>query len=440
MENWLSEIIATSRSIASRCAHSIRNRIEYFVIGTLVVTVRRIPRRWGLWFAAGVGRVAYHADRRGRRVARENLALAIRHGGLDLRGRRPAEVIRDCYANFARNFLDLFWFSGLSHEQMARWVDLEGVDKIHSESQGRGDGIRAARIHLTPHFGIFEWASLVIGCHGTHLKIVARDFRNPLLTMLFRSAREKSGHLVMSRDGVMLKLLRSLRGGQDVAMLPDLSVVPQGAATVINMFGVPASVTALHVELARRSSALLVAAVCEPLCDGRAKLRILEVFHPPLEQRRDGRSVGCPVTQRIWDLFESEIRLRPECWLWMYKHWRYRPVPQQASVMPASDETLRRVESGRDHRPVTADDLRAVPLDPYPSYAIPHAGFGRQRSVRTMHAIDGSMPSAVDAGNPRKRNSVHLLHVAHELSVERCEIGLEDPLEHLDPFSLTELS
>jgi hypothetical protein len=27
----------------------------------------------------------------------------------------------------------------------------------------------------------------------------------------------------------------------------------------------------------------------------------------------------------VWDRIESAVRQRPELWLWMYHHWRFRP-------------------------------------------------------------------------------------------------------------------
>ena len=32
------------------------------------------------------------------------------------------------------------------------------------------------------------------------------------------------------------------------------------------------------------------------------------------------------IAQMCWESFEPTIRQRPEQWLWLYKHWRYRPV------------------------------------------------------------------------------------------------------------------
>jgi hypothetical protein len=32
------------------------------------------------------------------------------------------------------------------------------------------------------------------------------------------------------------------------------------------------------------------------------------------------------IAQACWDAFEPVVRRNPAPWLWMYKHWRYKPM------------------------------------------------------------------------------------------------------------------
>jgi len=82
------------------------------------------------------------------------------------------------------------------------------------------------------------------------------------------------------------------------------------------------------VELAKRLGLAVITGVCRPLDDGRYEAHLFEAIEPKPED--DTREV----TQRIWDLFEAEIRKHPECWLWMYKQWRYRPVGELSVPHP----------------------------------------------------------------------------------------------------------
>lgn len=322
----------------------LRYALEYAALLLVAGTIPRMPRRLVLWCARGVGAVAIRIDRRGRELGLENLRLAIEQGGLDLRGRTPEDVLRACYQNFARGFLDLFWFSRLTVEQLDRWVEIEDSEHVPLIFQNdRG------AVFLTPHYGIFEWASLMVGLRGVKLNIVAQDFKNPALTQIVRRARECTGHQVLSRDGAMLKLLRSVKRGGNIALLPDLTVPPQTAAVVVNVFGTPTCRTAAHVEIARRCNALMFVTVCEPLDDGRARLRVLDVIEA------GGQASQAALTQAVWNRFEAAIRQRPELWLWMYRHWRYRPLRERSAA--------------------AADEPESVPISQYPRYAAEAAAF-----------------------------------------------------------------
>jgi Kdo2-lipid IVA lauroyltransferase/acyltransferase len=300
----------------------LRHVVEYTALTVVAWTIPKLPRSLVLALSRGLAGVAIRIDRRGRELGLENLRVAIQHGGLDLGDRTPEEVLAACYENFARSFLDLFWFSRLTADQLDRWVDIEDEERVRQMlSTDRG------AIFLTPHYGIFEWSSLIIGFRGLKLDIIAQDFKNPALTQIVRRAREHSGHQVLSRDGGMLKLLRSVKRGGNIALLPDLTVPPQSAATVVNVFGIPACMTAAHVEIARRCDALMFVAICEPIADGRARLKVLDVISAT--GQGSGGETQAQVAQRVWDHFESAIRQRPELWLWMYRHWRYRPLSEQ---------------------------------------------------------------------------------------------------------------
>ncbi|TVQ01510.1 MAG: hypothetical protein EA381_05005 [Planctomycetaceae bacterium] len=323
----------------------LRHRFEHVALRGMAWAIPRLSRARVLRLADRIGSIALRLDRDGRQRGLQNLEAAVRHGGLDLRGRHPDEVMRDCYQNFARGILDLFWFSRLTPETMGDWVEIEDEARL----RGLLETDQGA-IFLTPHYGIFEWCSLVMGFRGLRLNIVAQDFANPSLTDLFRRAREHSGHRILSRQGAMLKLLREVKRGGFVAMLPDLNIRPQGVASEVNMFGLPTYLTSVHTEIAQRCQTPMFVAVCEPLADGRAKLRVLDV----IRVRPDAdRETVVQTTQAVWDHFEEAIRQRPELWLWMYRHWKYGP-----SETPSDRATDRATPAGVT-RPA-AEPLRAA--------------------------------------------------------------------------------
>ena len=295
-------------------AKRLRYRIESTAVATLVWVAPRLPRRPLVWLAQVLGSAASVLDRRGRSTAIANLELALPH----LDDRQIRSIVRRSYVNFARSFLDLFWFRRLNAENYGRWVDIEGVDPEENEELRKSGGI-----HLTPHFGNFEWGGLIRGFEGFRMHVVAQNFKNPDLTERFSRLREHSGHCIIPQRSAMLRLMKVLKRGGHVALLTDLNVRPGRSSTVIQCFGLPTCVTRLHVDLAHRCQQRMVTGICEPTDKGRYRVRVLRVFYPPPPEA-DAASLN-RLVQEVWDVFEPEIRRRPELWMWMYKHWRYRP-------------------------------------------------------------------------------------------------------------------
>lgn len=315
--------------LKSKAVQRFRYRAEFIAVSCLAWFIPRLSRGSVLSLSRWVGNIAMYLDSRGRRLGLHNIEFAVKNGHLDLNGKSSTETLLACYQNFARGLFDLFWFRSITVETVNQWVQFEG-EKYHLNELKQSTG----GVFVTPHYGIFEWTSLAVGYQGLKLNIVAQDFSNPLLTRLFKKAREYSGHRVLSRDGAMLKILRAVRGGQNVAILPDLNIRHQGISTSIQMFGAAACLTSVHTEVARRCRVPIIVAVCEPLPDGRAKLKILDVIR--ISPDLDAKGVN-QVTQMVWDRFEEAIRRKPELWLWMYMHWRYQSDSIHAGLKVAFD-------------------------------------------------------------------------------------------------------
>jgi lauroyl/myristoyl acyltransferase len=300
-------------------------KLRYFcetaAISFLAWLLPRLPRRLIVAAANGIGDIACMLDKRGRRTARQNLRAAFRG---ELRDAEVRRITRGSYRNFARTFLDLFWSSKLSHENWPKYVRIH-----HGAQEAEAQARETGALWVTPHFGNFELASLFWGFRGFHFTVVAQDFKNPALTAIFRRLREHSGHSVISQQGAMLRLMKALKRQGHAALLTDLNVRPGRAATAIDCFGMKTCVTTLHVQLAQRLGLSIIPGVCKPLPDGNYEIHVFAAIQPRPEDP------PALVAQQVWDHFEKAIRAEPECWMWMYKHWRYIPAFQTDPAYPA---------------------------------------------------------------------------------------------------------
>lgn len=297
----------------------LRYSIEIKLLDLAVWLLPRVPRHVLMVLSRVLGRLAYWLDARGRTTALDNLRCAF---GDQYTPAQRAKIACGSYQVFARTFVDLFWSPQLRADNWQPHFDI--ITDAAAEERARENGA----VWVTPHYGNFELISQIWGFRGFPFTVVAQDFKNPAITHLFKRLREQSGHTFISQDNAMIKLMKALKRKGHAGLLTDLSIAPGRAATAIQCYGLWTSVPTLHVELAKRLGLSIITGVCRPLDDGRYEAQLFEAIEPKPED--DTREV----TQRIWDLFEAEIRKHPECWLWMYKQWRYRPVGEHGVPHP----------------------------------------------------------------------------------------------------------
>ena len=196
------------------------------------------------------------------------------------------------------------------------------------------------------HYSNFEWVAIAANYFGVPSALVTHTFKNPLLDPIFVGLRESSGQRVISREGAVFQLFKTLLRGGCVAILTDLTLPARLPTVAIDCFGLKTSVTLAHAWAYRRAGAAIINVHCEPLPGGRYRV----MFHPVTEF--DPAASAQQIAQACWDRFEPIVRKNPAPWMWMYKHWRYRPesadpdaYPFYANVSPHFEKRL--AEGGR---------------------------------------------------------------------------------------------
>ncbi len=296
-------------------------RIEAAVVGLMDKIIPLLPRPAMLAMARGLGSLAYLFDRRGRETGLQNLRAAMAAGHLPQSD--PEAILKRSYELFARSTCELFWAARLDVDNYSRYIQIDCEDRA-----GFDRAIEEGAIWVTPHYGNFEWISLVMALRGQPFTLVAQDFKNPKLTEIFTRLREQHGHTVIPTRRAPLRLLKALKSGGHVAMLTDLTVNPDKSAVPIHCFSFTTCVTGLHAFLQDRTGAKLIPGISIPCHDGTYLMKTAGPIEIP-----DGASLT-EISQRCWDAFEPMIRDFPEPWLWMYKHWRYRPQGDTADSYP----------------------------------------------------------------------------------------------------------
>ena len=288
-----------------------RYRLEWAGLLTVAKVIPLLSRQACYRLAMAVGTLMSILDRHGRAVALSNLEVAF---GDRFTPDQRKQIMRESFQNFARTMLDLLWSPRLTRDKFPDYIEFENLEEID-----RATGPERNFINACYHYSNFEWFSLASGYSGLGGTIISQDFRNSLLDPIFRKLREQSGHELIPRQGGIVRLYKRLRRKGRTALLVDLTLHPKMPSVVIDCFGLKTNVTSAHAWLNEQTGAPIIPAHTEPLPNGSYRV----VFHPKIETA--GRTYQ-QIAQACWDSFEPYVRKNPAPWLWMYKHWRYKPA------------------------------------------------------------------------------------------------------------------
>ena len=290
----------------------IRYRLEW--VG-LVLAAKLIPlcsRTMCYHIAKATGALLSFVDRQRYRVALSNLEVAF---GDRFSPQQRRKIARESFQHFGRTMVDLLWSPRLTQGNFSQYIELENF-----EETAHGTGTERSLMIACYHYSNFEWLSLACGFLDLKGTIISQEFKNSSLDAIFKNLREQSGHELVPRERGIMRLYKVLRRKGRTALLVDLTVPASQSAVAINCFGLETSVTSAHAWLHERTGVPIVPAHTEPLPGGRYRL----VFHPKLKDTSG--LTHQQIAQACWNSFEPYVRKNPAPWLWMYKHWRYRPA------------------------------------------------------------------------------------------------------------------
>ena len=306
---------------------TFRQQLEYWGLLSVGWLVRQLPHRSLVWIAPPLGSVAYHLDSRGRRVAMQNLDAAFGHTREPREKKRIAEA---SYRSFARTMIELFWSPNLTAEIARTIFKTEGIPE---------DAAGVPTIYAGAHFSNFEWLGQNIRFLRGPGIIVAQKLKNPLLGAFFDSLRGSAGQQVIPQERAIARMLKHLKAGGYFCAVVDLNLDPDEASVIIDEFaGLKTCVTQIHAALALHTGARIVPCESRPQPDGTYRM----IYHPPLEYPPD--ATPAEIAQQCWDVLEPGIREMPECWLWSYKHWRFKPSDTNTERYPAYANTAKRFD------------------------------------------------------------------------------------------------
>jgi KDO2-lipid IV(A) lauroyltransferase len=248
-----------------------------------------------------------------RRSAQINLALCLPH----LSERKRRRIARASLFHFGRALAEsprLWLGPPRAVQSLAR--ESRGEEHVHAALEaGRG------LILVTPHLGAWE----MTGLYCSRIRPLTSLYKpqKGFADTVIKAGRERFGaRLVPSDGGGVRALLRALKRGEMVGVLPDQDP-PRGSGLFAPFFGVAAHTPNLVPRLAERTAAPVIYTYAERLPRARGyRLHFLPA--PEDIAARDRTRAASALNEGVAACI---IRL-PEQYWWSYQRFRRRPPGQ----------------------------------------------------------------------------------------------------------------
>ena len=283
----------------------VRNGIEYGLALGVVKSLEWAPARLAHGLARGYVRLLDLAIPRLRRVAKQNLSMA-------LPGANHAEIIDGVFRSIARLLVTFVKFPSIRRENVERWIRWEGREYFE-------DAMRAGRgvLFATAHLGNWELSAYAHALLAAPMNVVVRPLDNPLIDALVERRRALSGNRPIFKKDFARAILKALAANQAVGILADQNAALDGGVFV-DFFGVPACASAGLAKLAAHSGAAVIPGFA--LWEESERRYVLR-FYPPVPMTGD----VARDTQAVQKCIEDAIKEYPDQWLWIHRRWKTRP-------------------------------------------------------------------------------------------------------------------
>ena len=261
-----------------------------------------LPLAWLYGLGAWGGRMVYRFDQKYARRLAENAAQA----GYDTK-----DFWLESAVESGRGGAELAYLWSDSVKELLPKVKVTGWEQVE-QLRAHGRGI----VMLTPHMGAFELLSLWIGQRVPFMAM----YRQPKFAeaeAIMLAGRERLGVQMATADlkGVRM-LLRHLKQGHVVGLLPDQVPSGQGEFVLVDWFGRPAKTMTLPVKLLHQAKAGLVVMFAKRVDAPHRFELYFEVVDVP-----DSGDVATDV-RTINAHMERLIRMAPEQYLWNYNRYK----------------------------------------------------------------------------------------------------------------------
>ena len=264
-------------------------------LSILPLSVLRVIGGWG-------GRLVYRFDER----YRKRLQINATRAGFD-----TPEFWTDAAAHMGQSVMELAHIWTPRVDGLLKKTQVKGWDDVLA-AQAQGKGV----LMLTPHIGAFELLSLWIGQQASFTAMY-RPPKQAYIADAMLTGRQKFNVQMASADVKGIRtMLRALKNGELVGLLPDQVPGSKGEAVIVDVFATPALTMTLPAKLLKQTGSALVTMYARRVdAPHRFEIEFKVVDFVASTDAVDNAT-------RINDLMERVIRAEPTQYLWGYNRYK----------------------------------------------------------------------------------------------------------------------
>lgn len=293
--------------------YRLRRRYLYYLLRIISFISLIFPIKINKFLGRQVGEYAYFLATKHRNRASENLRFAY---GKEKSESEIRQITKEVFKNLGESLFEVLCIQKFTPRNIDKYVKIEGLERIERVlSQGRGF------IVLTGHLGNWELLAGYFGLKGYPVTVLARQLRFEKFDKFINELRKRMNVNVIMRGESAKIILRMLKEGKPVAILPDQDI-DSVDGVFVDFFGHPA-----YTPTAPVAFALATAVPIIPMFIVREGAGHKIYVEEPLELEITGnKDLDIKANTEKWSkIAESYIRRYPSQWVWMHNRWKTNP-------------------------------------------------------------------------------------------------------------------
>jgi KDO2-lipid IV(A) lauroyltransferase len=292
------------------------------LVRVLLPLLQALPLRWVARIGRAGGALAWHLDRRHRKVALANLERALGH---QLNAAERVAVARENFRRIGENYASALRTATMSWEELAPHIDLAGLTRAKEILDRDPDRSVVVAIGHFGNFELFTWVKVAFP--GVQLVTTYRGLRQGVATRMLLKLRERSGCLFFERRRESKELRQAMRSRRCVLGL--LADQHDSRGVRVPFMGIDAGTSTAPGIFALRYDCTLLTGYCFRTASAQWRLELGdEILTRTADgERRSLQDIAADVNLS----FEKAVHRDPANWFWVHRRWKPgRPSPAPA--------------------------------------------------------------------------------------------------------------